>query len=287
MVAALQSNGGTVRLTRPRAGRCPLHASEGFGDDCAAVSNTPTPDSGPMISVSPDRLYCGLSSRWNHTGRLIPMPRLLVRNLSMSLDGYVAGPRQDLDNPLGVGGMRLHDWLFATRSGNQMIGREGGSEGLDNDFFSERESGVGATIMGRNMFGPLRGPWGESDWTGWWGENPPFHHPVFVLTHHPHASFEMQGGTTFHFVDSGIEAALSAAFEAARGRDVLVGGGAATVRQYLRSSLIDEIHLAIVPVLLGAGERLFDNLGPSASCYRCIEHACSPAVTHVRLARTD
>ena len=215
------------------------------------------------------------------------MPRLLVRNFSISLDGYVAGLHQDLDNPLGVGGMQLHDWLFATRSGNRMIGREGGSEGLDDDFFSRRESGVGATIMGRNMFGPIRGPWGESDWTGWWGKDPPFHHSVFVLTHHPHPSVEMQGGTTFYFVDSGIEAALSAAFEAAGGRDVLVGGGAATVRQYLRASLIDEIHLAIVPVLLGAGERLFDDLGPSGTSYRCIEHECSPAVTHVRLVRTS
>ncbi|HVA09821.1 MAG TPA: dihydrofolate reductase family protein, partial [Acidimicrobiales bacterium] len=174
---------------------------------------------------------------------------------------------------------------FATRSGSQMIGREGGSEGLDDDLFSERGSGVGATIMGRNMFGPIRGPWGESDWTGWWGEDPPFHHPVFVLTHQPHAPIEMQGGTTFHFVDGGIQLALSAAFEAAGDHDVLVGGGAATIRQYLRASLIDEIHIAIVPVLLGSGERLFDNLGPSTGNYRCVEHVCSSAVTHVRIAR--
>ena len=147
-------------------------------------------------------------------------------------------------------------------------------------------SGVGATIMGRNMFGPIRGPWGESEWTGWWGEDPPFHHPVFVLTHQPRAPIEMQGGTTFHFVDGGIEAALRAAFEAAGDRDVLVGGGAATIRQYLRAWLIDELHLAIVPVLLGSGERLFDDLGPSAGNYRCVEQVCSPAVTHVRFART-
>jgi dihydrofolate reductase len=167
-----------------------------------------------------------------------------------------------------------------------MIGREGGNEGLDNAFFSERESGVGATILGRNMFGPVRGPWGKSEWTGWWGEDPPFHHAVFVLTHHPRPPIGMQGGTTFHFVDGGIEAALSAAFEAADGRDVLVGGGAATIRQYLRASLIDEMHLAIVPVLLGSGERLFDDLGPSTDNYRCVEHVSSPAVTHVRIART-
>ena len=214
------------------------------------------------------------------------MSRLLVRNYSISLDGFAAGPHQDLDHPLGVGGTQLHEWIFATRSFSQMIGKGGGGEGLDDDFFSERESGVGATIMGRNMFGPIRGLWGESEWTGWWGEDPPFHHPVFVLTHYPHPPVEMRGGTTFYFVDSGIDAALSAAFEAAGDRDVLVGGGAATIRQYLRASLIDEIHLAIVPILLGSGERLFEDLGPSTGNYRCIERVCSPAVTHVRLART-
>ena len=161
------------------------------------------------------------------------MSRLFVRNLSLSLDGYAAGPHQDLDHPLGVGGAQLHEWIFATRSGSRMIGKDGGSEGLDDDFFSERGTGVGATIMGRNMFGPVRGPWGESEWTGWWGEEPPFHHPVFVLTHHSRPSIEMRGGTTFHFVADGIEAALNAAVEAAGGRDVLVGGGAATIRQYL------------------------------------------------------
>ena len=173
------------------------------------------------------------------------------------------GPRRDLDHPLGVGGAQLHEWIFATRSGSRMIGKDGGSEGLDDDFFSERGTGVGATIMGRNMFGPVRGPWGESEWTGWWGEEPPFHHPVFVLTHHSRPSIEMRGGTTFHFVADGVEAALNAAVEAAGGRDVLVGGGAATIRQYLRAPLIDEMHLAIVPVLIGGGERLFDDLGPS------------------------
>src|SRR5487761_180112 len=213
------------------------------------------------------------------------MPRLLVRNFSISLDGYAAGPHQDLDNPLGVGGMQLHEWLFATQSGSRMLGREGGSTGLDDDFFSIRTSGVGATIMGRNMFGPIRGPWDENEWTGWWGEYPPFHHSVFVLTHYPHSPIEMQEGTTFFFVDNGIEAAYSAAFEAAGGRDVLVGGGAATIRQYLRAGLIDDMHLVIVPVLLGGGERLFEDLGPDGSQYRCVEHVCSPAVTHVHLAR--
>jgi dihydrofolate reductase len=214
------------------------------------------------------------------------MSRLLVRNFSISLDGYAAGPDQDLDHPLGVGGMQLHEWIFATRSGRRMIGSDGGNEGLDDEYFSKRGSGVGATIMGRNMFGPIRGPWGESEWTGWWGEEPPFRHPVFVLTHQPHAPIEMQGGTTFHFVNGGIEAALSAASEAAGDQDVLVGGGAATIRQYLRASLIDEMHLVAVPVLLGSGEALFDDLGPGVANYRCIEHVCSPAVTHIRIART-
>ena len=215
------------------------------------------------------------------------MPRLLVRNFSISLDGYAAGPHQDLDSPLGVGGGRLHEWIFATRSGAQMIGVDGGKEGLDDEFFSHRGVGVGATIMGRNMFGPIRGPWGTSDWTGWWGENPPFHHPVFVLTHHPRPPIEKEGGTTFHFVDGGIDVALRTAFEAAAGRDVLVGGGATTVRQYLSARRIDELHLAIVPVLLGCGERPFDDSGHSADNYRCVEHVCSPAVTHVRLIRND
>ena len=214
------------------------------------------------------------------------MARVLVRNFSISLDGYAAGPHQDLDNPLGVGGTQLHEWIFATRSGRQMIGTAGGSEGLDNDRFSERAAGVGATIMGRNMFGPVRGPWEDSQWTGWWGENPPFHHEVFVLTHHPRPPIDMQGGTTFHFIDRGIDAALGAAVAAAGDRDVLVGGGASTIRQYLRASLIDELHLAVVPVLLGSGERLFDDLGPSTGHYRCVEHLCSPAVTHLRIART-
>jgi len=215
------------------------------------------------------------------------MSKVLVRNYSISLDGYGAGHQQSLENPLGVGGSKLHDWIFATRSGNQMIGQEGGSEGLDDDFFKNRGTGVGATIMGRNMFGPVRGPWGESEWTGWWGEDPPFHHPVFVLTHHARPPLEMEGGTTFYFVDGGIEAALRAAHEAAGDRDVLVGGGAATIRQYLRASLIDDLHLVIVPILLGGGERLFDDLGPGARDYHCVEHVCSPAVTHVRLVRTS
>jgi dihydrofolate reductase len=214
------------------------------------------------------------------------MSKLLVRNFSISLDGFGASVSQSLDNPLGVGGGRLHDWIFATRSGRQMIGQDGGEEGLDNTYFSNRGTDVGATIMGRNMFGPIRGSWGDQEWDGWWGEEPPFHHPVFVLTHHPRPSLEMQGGTTFHFVTDGFEAAHDAALEAAGDRDVLIGGGAATIRQYLNAHLIDEMQLVIVPILLGSGERLFEDGGPNGDDYTCVEHVCSPAVTHVRFTRT-
>jgi dihydrofolate reductase len=214
------------------------------------------------------------------------MPKLLVRNLAMSIDGYVAGPDQSRDDPLGVGGMRLHEWVFATRAGRQMIGQEGGDEGLDNTFLTRGDEGIGATVMGRNMFGPIRGPWDSDDqWKGWWGDNPPYHHPVFVLTHHPHPPIEMEGGTTFHFVDDGIEAALERAFNAAGGADVRLGGGAATVQQYLRAGLIDDLHLAVVPVLLGSGERLFDHLDGGPDGYECVEFISSPSAAHIRFSR--
>jgi dihydrofolate reductase len=214
------------------------------------------------------------------------MPKLRVHNLSISLDGYAAGPNQSLDNPLGVGGTPLHEWAFATRSGRQTHGLDGGEEGLDDMFIAQGDLGIGATIMGRNMFGPIRGAWGSDPWTGWWGENPPFHHPVFVLTHHRRPSITMQGGTTFHFVDGGIEAALEGALRAANGDDVRIGGGAATVQQYLRASLIDEMHVAIVPILLGGGERLFDGLDGGPHGYECVEFVSSPSVAHVRLSRS-
>jgi dihydrofolate reductase len=209
------------------------------------------------------------------------MPKVRVHNFAVSLDGYAAGPGQNLENPLGVGGTRLHEWVFATRSGRRMIGEQGGDEGLDDEFLVQGDAGIGATIMGRNMFGPIRGPWGGESWTGWWGDTPPYHHPVFVLTHHPQPSITMQGGTTFHFVEDGIEAALQRALEAAQGRDVRIGGGVATVQQYLRAGLIDDLHLAMVPTLLGSGERLFDG---SWGGYECVEFVSSPAVAHVRLA---
>ena len=211
--------------------------------------------------------------------------KLLVSNLSISIDGYAAGPNQSLDDPLGVGGQALHEWLFANRTWRRDHGLPGGEEGLDDHFIAQGDDSIGATIMGRNMFGPIRGPWGAERWSGWWGDDPPFHHPVFVLTHHPHPPIEMKGGTTFHFVTDGIEAALERASDAADGGDVKLGGGAATIQQYLRAGLIDEMHMAIVPILLGSGERLFDHLDGGLAGYECVEMVSSPSVTHVRLAR--
>ena len=216
------------------------------------------------------------------------MPKLRVHALAISLDGYVAGPHQDLEHPLGVGGPQLHEWVFATRAGQEMIGSTGGDEGVDHDFVARGFTGIGATVMGRNMFGPVRGPWGtgeEGDWKGWWGDTPPYHHPVFVLTHHARPPIEMAGGTTFHFVTDGIDAALTRAFAAADGADVRLGGGAATVREYLRAGLVDEMHLAVVPVLLGAGERLFEPDDAVADRYECAEMVPGASVMHVRLVR--
>jgi dihydrofolate reductase len=212
------------------------------------------------------------------------MAKVRVHNFSISLDGYGAGPEQSLDNPLGVGGNQLHTWAFATRNARQMFDMEGGDEGIDNDFWARGVEGIGATIMGRNMFGPIRGSWGAGEWTGWWGDDPPFHHPVFVLTHYPRPSITMKGGTTFHFVD-GTEAALERAVEAADGQDVRIGGGASTIQQYLRAGLIHEMHVVIAPVLLGDGERLFDNVAGVADRYECVELVSSPAVTHASLTR--
>jgi dihydrofolate reductase len=212
------------------------------------------------------------------------MPKLRVNNFSVSLDGYAAGPGQDLDHPLGVGGERLHDWAFGTRTFREMFGEGGGSDGVDERFAAAGGEGLGATIMGRNMFGPVRDDWQGQYWTGWWGDNPPYHHDVFVLTHHPRPSFSMDGGTTFHFVTDGIESALDRAVTAANGQDVLIAGGAATIQQYLAAGLIDELHLAFAPVLLGGGERLFDNLdGPIG--YDVAELVQGEAAMHARLLR--
>ena len=216
------------------------------------------------------------------------MAKVRVHNFSISLDGYGAGTDQGLDHPLGVGGNRLHTWALKTRAGRrQVLGKPGGEEGLDNDFWLRGDEGIGATIMGRNMFGPIRGEWRDDGWKGWWGDEPPYHHPVFVLTHHPHEPIPMEGGTTFHFVTDGIEAALAQAVEAAGGQDVRIGGGVATVQQYLRAGLIDEMHVAIAPVLLGGGERLFDHLDGGAERYECVELVGSPAVVHARFTRKE
>ncbi len=214
------------------------------------------------------------------------MPRFRASHLSVSLDGYAAGPRQSTDDPLGVGGEQLHTWMFETRTGQAAHGGSGGATGVDDDWLARSEAGIGATIMGRNMFGPIRGGWTAPAWTGWWGEDPPFHHPVFVLTHHPRPPQRMAGGTTFVFVSDGIESALEQAFAAADGADVRLAGGAATVRQYLRAGLVDELHVVVVPVLLGSGERLLGDLA-DAPPLGCAEYEASPAAAHYRLVRAS
>lgn len=213
------------------------------------------------------------------------MSRLRINNLTVSLDGYVAGPDQSLEYPLGHGAERLHEWAFATRTFRAMHGMDGGATGVDDDFAAAGHAGIGATIMGRNMFGPIRGAWGTPEWRGWWGDNPPYHHPVFVLTHHPRPPLAMEGGTTFHFITGGIQEALDRARQAAADRDVLIGGGANAVQQYLRAGLVDEIHLVIAPVILGGGARLFDDVTGMPG-YDCVQTASSPAALHVRLVRT-
>jgi len=220
------------------------------------------------------------------------MPALRAHNLAVSLDGYLAGPDQGLDHPLGHGGEGLHGWAFATPTFRRVHGMpalDGPHDPVDEAFMVRGDEGVGATIMGRNMFGPVRGPWDATPegraWTGWWGEEPPYHHPVFVLTHHAQEPITMKGGTTFHFVTDGIESALNQAFRAAGGLDVRIGGGAATVQQYLRAGLVDELHLAIVPVLLRGGERLLDRLDGGPAGLEVAEFTPSSTVTHVRLTR--
>jgi len=208
------------------------------------------------------------------------MSRLRVHSFAVSLDGYGAGPNQDLDNPLGVGGVKLHEWVFGTRTFRQMSGKDGGATGVDDDFVARGFENVGAWIIGRNMFGPVRGRWRDGAWKGWWGDNPPYHTPVFVLTHHARASIEMSGGTTFHFVTAGIHAALKRAVEAADGKDVRLGGGVATIRQYLSAGWIDEMHLAMSPILLGSGECLLEGIDMTKLGYQCIEHVTTPKTTH-------
>ena len=205
--------------------------------------------------------------------------------ITISADGYVAGPNQSRTNPLGEGAEHLHDWAFATRSARAMHGMEGGETGPDDVVFGEAFENIGATIMGRHMFGVWDTPWGDDSWRGWWGENPPFHTPVFVLTHHPRKPLPMEGGTTFYFVTDGIEAALDQAKRAAKGKDVAIAGGADVVQQYLRAGLIDEMALHIVPTMLGAGARLFDNTDGRQSGYECTRVLTSPSVSHYKYRR--
>jgi dihydrofolate reductase len=213
------------------------------------------------------------------------MARLRVHCFAISIDGYGAGPHQDFQNPLGVGGEALHEWMLGTRTFRHMHGEEGGTTGVDDDFAARGVAGIGAWIMGRNMFGPIRGPWPDDTWRGWWGEDPPYHTPVFVLTSYPRESLVMKGGTVFHFVTGGIHAALEQAAAAASDQDIRLGGGVSTIRQYLQAGLVDEMHLAIAPVLLGSGEHLMTGLDLPALGYTCSQHVASEKATHVVFTR--
>jgi len=213
------------------------------------------------------------------------MSRVLVQAFTVSLDGFGAGAEQGLQNPLGVGGTTLHQWMLPTRTFRAMIGQEGGSTGIDDEFARASMEGVGAWIMGRNMFGPVRGPWPDEEWKGWWGPNPPYHVPVFVLTRHARAPLAMEGGTTFHFVTGGIHEALERARAAAQGKDVRIGGGVSTVRQYLQAGLVDALHLAVSPTLLGRGEALLAGIDLTALGFRCTRHVGTEAALHAVLTR--
>ena len=213
------------------------------------------------------------------------MTKVKVAGFGVSIDGFSAGPAQSLEHPLGVNGPDIFHWFFPTRTFCQMVGKEGGDTGPDDAFARRAMDGFGAFILGRNMFGPIRGDWPDDQWKGWWGDNPPYHAPTFVLTHYPRPPIEMLGGTTFHFVCDGIESALQRAREAAGSRDVKIGGGAATVRQYVQAGHVDEIHLAVAPVALGQGEALFRDLDLRALGYRTVEHVPTERATHIVLAK--
>jgi dihydrofolate reductase len=213
------------------------------------------------------------------------MARLRVQSFGVSIDGFGAGANQDLSHPLGVNGPELMEWFFHTRVWRAMHGQDGGETGVDNDVAAQGFAGIGAWILGRNMFGPVRGPWPDESWKGWWGDEPPYHTPVFVLTHYPRAPLAMAGGTQFRFVTGGIESALEQATAAAGNRDVRLGGGVATIRQYLRAGLIDELHLALSPVLLGNGEPLLGGIDLRALGYACVRHVAGERATHLFLRR--
>ncbi len=210
---------------------------------------------------------------------------LRVQSFGVSLDGYSAGPNQDLQNPLGVRGPELMEWFFPTRVFRRMQGQDDGETGIDNGMAEQGFENIGAWILGRNMFGPVRGPWPDESWKGWWGEEPPYHVPVFVLTHHARAPLAMKGGTVFHFVTGGIESALDQAKAAAGNRDVRLGGGVATVRQYLRARLVDELHLAVRPFLMGSGENLFNGIDLHALGYVCAKSVLGERANHVFLRK--
>jgi dihydrofolate reductase len=213
------------------------------------------------------------------------LSKLVVRSFSISIDGYGAGPNQDLQNPLGVKGPDLMEWFFHTRAWRRMHEHDDGETGVDNGIAEQGFAGIGAWILGRNMFGPIRGPWPDDGWKGWWGDEPPYHTPVFVLTHHPRAPLKMQGGTEFRFVTGGIQSALEEATSAASGGDVRLGGGASTIRQFLTARLIDELHLAIRPVLLGTGEHLLKDIDLCALGYECVRSVAGERATHVFLQK--
>jgi dihydrofolate reductase len=217
--------------------------------------------------------------------RMFAMTKVKVRGFSVSLDGFGAGPEQSLDDPLGKQGEELHRWLLETKTFHAMSGGTDGSVGTDDKYAAAMMENTGAFILGRNMFGPVRGPWPDESWKGWWGDNPPYRGPVFVLTHYPRGSIEMEGATTFHFVTEGIEAALDQAKAAAGGRDVWIGGGVSTVRQYLLAGAVDEMHLAISPILLGRGEALFAGMDLPALGWSIGEHAATELATHVVLTK--
>jgi len=213
------------------------------------------------------------------------MTKVRVNAYSISVDGFGAGPDQSLENPLGRGGEALHEWFVPTRGFQQVYGREGGSTGIDDEVGRGSMDNLGAWIMGRNMFGPVRGEWPDYDWRGWWGDNPPYHCPVFVLTHHERPPLEMDGGTVFHFVTGGIHEAMAQARRAAGGKDIRIGGGAATIREYLKVGLIDELHLAVAPVLLGSGESLLEGLDLVELGYKVIDSRAGEAAYHLIIAK--
>jgi dihydrofolate reductase len=216
------------------------------------------------------------------------MQKLRVESFSISIDGYGAGTEQSLENPLGLGGANLHKWFFPTKTFQKNVMKKNeGTTGIDNDFAERGFNNIGAWILGRNMFSPHRGPWPDENWKGWWGDNPPYHVPVFILTNHPRNSIEMDGGTIFHFVTEGIHSALEKAFESARGKDVRLGGGVSTIRQYLKEKLLDEMHIAISPVFLGSGENLFSGINMLSLGYKCTKQVATENATHIIIKKED